>query len=216
MIKRFLSLILVIASIFTLFACEKEKNREYERDVVLSEAKKLIRESESLNFIYYGEGIKYSEKEEDAKGAYYKADFNHLTELGFKTIDELKEKTYKTYTKAYSEIIISTKLSSVIDSDGIQGYARYYQSYSDKEKKNPDHIMVYSKAVILLNDEVEYLYDTLEVAGVKGEVITVTLNVNVKRGDKTQNRVMKVNLIEEESGFRLDSPTYIVFDEELS
>ena len=216
MIKRFLSLVLVLASIFTLFACEKEKNREYDRDVVLSEAKKLIREADTLNFIYYGEGIKYSEKEEDSNGAYYKADFNHLCELGFKTIDELKEKTYATYTKAYSEIIISTKLASVVDTDGIQGYARYYQSYLDKEKKNPDSIMVYSKAVALLTDEVEYLYDTLDVSEVRGEVIYITLNVNVKRGDKTQSRVMKISLIEEESGFRLDSPTYIVFDEELS
>lgn len=216
MIKRLLCLVLILASIFTLFACEKEKNREYDRETVLSEAKKLIRESEILNLVYYGEGIKYSERSEDSNGAYYKADFNHLTELGFTTLDGLKEKTYATYTKEYAEIIISTKLSSVSDSDGIHGYARYYQSYLDKEKKNPDHIMVYSKAIALLTDEVEYLYDTLEVFEVRGEVIYLTLNVNVKREDKTQNRVMKISLIEEESGFRLDSPTYIVFDEELS
>ena len=73
--------------------------------------------------------------------------------------------------------------------------------------------MVYSKALVLLKDEVSYNFDTLEVIGSKKEIVYVTLTVEVRRDENTQMRTLKVGLIEEDNGWRIDTPTYMSYVE---
>ena len=57
--KKILSLILISSLvIISLFSC-KEKNREYDREIVLAAARELIEDSKELNEIYWGKGISY-------------------------------------------------------------------------------------------------------------------------------------------------------------
>jgi len=212
--KKIISTVLIFVIIFSLFSCS-EKDREYDEGEVILAAKELIEASKLLNYVYWGEGIGYIEDENTANGYYYQADFTSLKNLGFRTVDELKELTRATFSTTFSEYVFETKLSSVSDEDGVHSLARYYQKYYDKEMTEPDTIMVYSRAIILLSDEVEYDYDSITVEGSKGQVVYIKINATVKREEKEQTRSLKIGLIEEESGWRLNDATYLVYDEEL-
>lgn len=210
--KRIVSLIIVFGLLCSLVSC-KEKNREYDENEVKLAAESLIRKSAELNYIFWGEGIGYINDASYSVGYYYPADIFSLLSYGIETIDDLKEKTKKVFSSSYSENIFSTVFSSLGDEDEIYGFARYYQKYSDAENKEPECIMVYSNALVLLNDEVSYDFDTLKVIGSKKQTVYVTLSVNVKRGENTQSRELKVGLVEEEGGWRIDTPTYMSYVE---
>lgn len=210
--KRIVSLIIVFGLLCSLVSC-KEKNREYDENEVKITAESLIRKSAELNYIFWGEGIGYINDSSYSVGYYYPADTFSLLSYGIETIDDLKEKAKKVFSLSYSENIFSTVFSSLGDEDEIYGFARYYQKYSDAENKEPECIMVYSKALVLLKDEVSYDFDTLQVVGSKKQTVYVTLSVNVKRGENTQRRELKVGLVEEEGGWRIDTPTYMSYVE---
>ena len=210
--KRIVSLIIVFGLLCSLVSC-KEKNREYDENEVKLAAESLIRKSAELNYIFWGEGIGYINDASYSVGYYYPADIFSLLSYGIETIDDLKEKTRKVFSLSYSENIFSTVFSSLGDEDEIYGFARYYQKYSDAENKEPECIMVYSNALVLLKDEVSYDFDTLKVIGSKKQTVYVTLSVNVKRGENTQTRELKVGLVEEEGGWRIDTPTYMSYIE---
>lgn len=199
--KRFLSILILSAMLLSLISCG-EKNREYDESEVIYAAERLIRRSKILNEIYWGEGIRYYEDAAFANGKYYPADPEHLLELGFETVDGLKTITKNTFSASYSESIFESKLSSSREEEYF-GYARYYQGI--------DRIMVYSDAASFLNDEVKYLYDTLEAVGSRGEVVFVKLSVEISDGENTQTRELEVGLIEEEDGWKIDTPTYMSY-----
>jgi hypothetical protein len=69
--------------------------------------------------------------------------------------------------------------------------------------------MVYKDAKVFLEDTVIYDYDSMKVSDVDEEIIYVTLSVTVINSEnKSQTSSLTVGLIEEENGFRLDTPTY--------
>ena len=210
--KKIISLLTLFALLCSLISCG-EKNREYDESEVKQAAEILISKSAALNQIFWGEGIGYISDSSYSVGYYYPADIFSLYNYGIETVDDLKEKTREVFSFAYSQNIFSTVLSSLNDGDGIYAYARYYQKYSDAEEKVPETIMVYSKALVLLKDEVRYNFDTMEVIGSKKEMVYVTLTVDVVRGENTQTRALKVGLIEEEDGWRIDTPTYMSYVE---
>ena len=210
--KKIISLLTLFALLCSLISCG-EKNREYDESEVKQAAEILISKSAALNQIFWGEGIGYISDSSYSVGYYYPADIFSLYNYGIETVDDLKEKTMEVFSFAYSQNIFSTVLSSLNDGDGIYAYARYYQKYSDAEEKVPETIMVYSKALVLLKDEVRYNFDTMEVIGSKKETVFVTLTVDVVRGENTQTRALKVGLIEEEDGWRIDTPTYMSYVE---
>lgn len=207
--RKIASIILLLAIISTaLISCES--NRSYDEDAVLSEAAYLIEKSERINEIFYGEGIPYDKNESYSNGAYYPADQNYMDGCDFKTVEELEKRLREVYSKGLSDIIVDTKLSSTGNETGILGYARYYQKYVSLDDKTPECIMVYSQADILLDCEVVYDYSSIKVLGSKGEFVIVEISATVTNpeGD-SQKRTIKVNLIEEESGWKLDTPTYL-------
>ena len=210
--KKIISLITLIALLCSLISCG-EKNREYDENEVKQAAEELIRKSDDLNRIFWGEGIGYIEDASYSVGYYYPADIFSLSYYGIETIDDLKDKTQKVFSYSYSQNIFSTVLSSLSDGDGIYAFARYYQKFSDAENKEPECIMVYSNALVLLKDEVYYNFDTLQVVGSKKDTVYVTLSVDIKRDENTQTRSLKVGLIEEENGWRIDTPTYMSYVE---
>lgn len=212
--KKIISLLLIMTAALSLFSCEK--NREYNEGEVAVAARELIPKTADLNIIYWGAGIGYVKNDSTSVGYYYEADPFSLIKYGITTVDDLKEMTRAVFSDSYSSNIFDTKLTSVQDGDEIISYARYYQNYSDAENREPDRIMVYSRAVVLLSDDVTYLPETIKVLYSKKQTVFVSIEASVKRGDKTQTRTITVGLVEEEDGWRIDTPTYISYDEGLN
>lgn len=208
-VKSLLSAILIIAISLSIISCD----RSYDEEEVKSAAKSLIESSAVLNEIYWGEGIAYVENESTSNGAYYEANCVYLNEYGFTTLEELKEMTRAVFSAEYCEIIFSTTLSSVYDEDELQIYARYYQKYTDEYMTKPECIMVYSLAVPLVKGKAEYQLDTLEVIGSEDETVFVSVLATVSCDGKTQTQILKIGLIEQKDGWRLDTPTYLSYND---
>ena len=198
-----LTLIVIIA-----FLSSCSNDREYVETEVIESANALIKKSEKLNDLYYGYGIAYVDNESESVGAYYRADPFSLDYFGVENLRDIEELTYECYSFDMSQSIISTKLSSISDENGIQGYARYYQKYSALDDSE-ECIMVYKNASVYLTDKVVYDYDSIRVLGSKGEEVFVEIDITVSNSDgKTQNQTLKISFVEESSGWRINSPTY--------
>ena len=215
-IKAFLLTIVVIFSVFCTVSCknkdtDKKKDREYNEQEVLNSAVDLIKKSEVLNEIYYGHGIECDTGDiNNSSGYYFPADILSLNKFGIEKFDDIKTLTRACFTEAQSDLMINTVLNSVKDTSGnIINLARYYPAYDTLNPSVETCIMVYSKYNVLLKDEVEYLYDTVRVSDVDGDTIYVEIDVKVKNSKGSiQEKTLKIGLIEENNGFRIDTPTY--------
>ena len=197
--KKVFSILIILATLLLASSCG-DKNRKYDEAEVKAAAEVLIRKSKKLNDVFWGAGIPYVEDDSYKNGPYYPADLKALSELGVKTVDDIMEKTCEVFSKEYSDSIYESVFMAKAGDYGMAGYTRYYQDV--------DIIMVYTRYTPLLVDEIEYLYDSISVLGSKGDIVTVKITVNVTRDGDTQTRDIKINLVEEKSGWRIDSPTY--------
>ena len=204
--KLILLTIVVIILCFSLVSCDKD--REYDEAEVLAAAKILIAKSEKLNEIYYGTGINYTDDKNASNGYYYPADYNSAMSFGIETVDDIIALTEECFTTVMTNSIVSTKLSSVSDDDGIKSFARYYQKYNALDN-TPECIMVYTEATVYLTDEIIYHYDRMTVSHSEKEEVFVNIPVTVinSEGDY-QEQTLSVSLLEEENGWRINSPTY--------
>ena len=210
--KKIITLILVFSLILSLSLGLSSCDREYDENEVREVAVNLIEKSLFLNEIYWGEGIPYITSVSTA--LYCEANFLALSELGFYTVDELKKQTEEVFSKNYCEDIFSTSFSSIKDGEEIEFYARYYQKYEDEFQTVPISIMVYTRFENLLPDEVEYLYDTLTVTHSEKDVVYVKVQAKVtKDAEHSQIREMIIGLIEEENGWRIDTSTYLKYND---
>ena len=101
--KKILTVVLIFATLLSVFSCGK-KNRDYDEYEVVGAAETLIKKSRTLNEIYWGAGIGYYENDSYADGTYYPADPVSLYELGFETLDELREKTGQSLDDHFREV----------------------------------------------------------------------------------------------------------------
>lgn len=202
--KKTICFILILTVILSLLSCG-EKDRDYDEYEVKNAAETLIRRSAALNDIYWGRGIGFFEDDNYADGSYLPADPASLYELGFTTLDQLKGKTEKVFSKKYCESIFESSFVSDADA-GTSTTKRYYQGI--------DCIMVYSKANVFLTDKVTYLYDTIEATRSSGDTVFVKITVKVERGELSQQRDIEIGLVEEDDGWRIDTPTYVSYRQE--
>ena len=213
-IKRLLSLVLILITVFSLFfmtSC----NRRYDEAEVISATEALLRRAEMLNEVYYGDGIQYLDIGH-TEGYYHEADPIHLATLGFTTIEQLKSLTLETFTVGYSNQIFGTKLSMIEDEEGIQEMTRYYQKYDTSDILTPVCIMVYKNAKKTLRSDIEYDYSTIRVTGVKRQTVFVTVTAEVTNDEgKSQLVDIELDLIEEDDGWRIDNPCYANYNDSL-
>ena len=204
--KKALSIILVVLmllSTLTMTSC----NRKFDEAEVISEAKRLLKTAEMLNVVYYGSGIEYIDSEA-AIGYYKEAERLHLETLGFHTIGELKEITEQTFSAKYTNTVYTTILSSMKDGITVISNARYYQVYHE-ETNEPIRIMVNTNFTPMLKGPIEYDYDSMRVEGSKKEKVNLLVDATVSNSEgETQTVTVKVSLVEEENGWRIDAPTY--------
>ena len=202
--------------LFVLFLCAAialnilvSCDRTYDEDEVKAAAQVLLENSKTVNEIFYGKGLRYDEESELTYGIYSPADEEHLAALGVSNTEGLKTLTKRVYTNELCEIIFSTKLSSVKDTDGeVKELRRYY----DGKFGDSTVIMVYTEAFVNYDNDIDYLYETLTVTGADGEYINIEVDVLLTSiyGEPRTDRV-KFSLLEEENGFRLDTWSFVTF-----
>ena len=212
--KKIISVFLIL--ILTLGALVSCGDKKYDEEAVKTEAKRLIEESKVLNDIYWGEGIHYLDDKNSSDGIYYRAQESYHYLLGFTTVDELISLTEKTFSDGYCSNIEETVLKSIQDGENSMIPARYYQKYNyDKNGKiiGKDCIMVNAEWDRIFYGEVEYDYDSIVVIGSEGETVYVKINATVTFEDyEPQTREIRVSLVEENDGWKIDSPTYLNYD----
>lgn len=202
-IKRILSITVILALLLTsLASC----NRAFDEEEVISAAKELLKSAEKLNYIYYGDGIKYYDNSEAAISIYREAQKSHLDELGFHTVEELKAMTEETFTAGYSQIMYSSVLDTLRVDDTIVGYKRYY------DQENEDGtitLMVNMQYESLLKSTIVYDYDSITVKKSIKERVYLSVNAVVINAEGDSRSVeITINLVEEEDGWRIDNPVW--------
>ena len=202
-IKRILSITVILALLLTsLASC----NRAFDEEEVISAAKELLKSAEKLNYIYYGDGIKYFDESEAAISIYREAQKSHLDELGFHTVEELKSMTEETFTDGYSQIMYSSVLDTLRVDDTIVGYKRYY------DQENEDGtitLMVNMQYEPLLKSTIVYDYDSITVKKSVEERVYLSVNAVVINTEGDSRSVeITINLVEEEDGWRIDNPVW--------
>ena len=196
---------LLLFSVLVLSFC----NRRYNEEEVLAAGKELLKSSEMLNIVYFGSGIKYFDSEEKVGVYYCKADKIHLEELGFSTIEELKKITEETFSARYSATVYSTVLTSLKNENGVIVTPARYHQQTDENTGEPTEILVHSNYPALFKSELEYDYDSLRVDGSKKENVYLSVDATVTNEEgKSQATTITFSLIEEESGWRINSTTY--------
>jgi hypothetical protein len=206
--KKIISLVILCVMICTtLISCDND--RDYDEAVVLSSAYGLIEKSHKLNELLYGPGLEFSD---EGVGKYKLATEESLEKYGISTVDDMKAMVSEIFSESYSKIIFASDVfSSVKVDDVIKSYARYYQSYD--ENGNPNGIMVLSDYDYPLRGTYTYT-DSLKVYDVEGEIIIVEAVVTAtSESGKTKNLNFKIRLYEEPFGWKLISPTYVVYNE---
>ena len=210
MSKRILSFLLILVVFFTVLSIVGcgEKNREYDENEVLEASRNLIPKSVILNELFYGYGIAADLSSTKFNGVYYEADFISQDKFKINSVDEMKSKIKECFSSDYSNLIISTKLSSILDENGTPiALVRYYQDPTDTEI-----IMVNKDASVDLKDKLEYLYDSLRVVESRGQEVFVAIDVKITTEDKKeQTRTVEVALIEENGEWKINSPTYTTY-----
>jgi hypothetical protein len=204
--NKIVSLLLVIVAFVSLLSFTS-CNRKYDKEEVIAAAKALLKDAELLNEVYYGSGIRYYDIEIENAGYYKRADDEHLKELGFSTVNELKTLTEKTFSYSYSQNVFSTILIGLKEDGKVVSAARYYQ-YTNEETEE-SYIMVYTKHEAILKDKISYDYDSVRVERSKKENVYVKVDATVtnSQGD-SQKVTITVVLIEEANGWRICNPTY--------
>lgn len=207
-----LCLVMLLSGLLLTSCKEEEKDRTYDSEVVLREASLLVEKSKLINFIFWGDGIPTLEGDDaEVIGKYTEADSTFLKQNGIKSIDKLKEMTSEVYDKAFCDTIFETKLAALQDVDGnMINLVRYYQKTSKNEKGEEIQgpIMVHTEALAICESNPTYHIDTLTIVGVSGQIVHLTIDVSYGT-DSSERITIPVDLIEEESGWRLVSPTYV-------
>ncbi len=217
--KRLLLLLAVISILFSLFSCSDNEDkdvpdREYNAAEVEQAAKILIEKSLSLNEILYGKGLEWEEGESNEN--YKKASSASLSHYGINTVDELKKKISEVFSSKYIESLNKSDVfSSVKDGDTIRFYTRYFD---DEDENGKSCIFVYTNYDYELKNGYEYITEPKAI-GADGDIVivkaTVRASIYGENGQivKVRDFEHEIKMIEENGAWRLNSETYIVYDE---
>ncbi len=186
-------------------------NREYNEQEVAAAAEELIKSSELLTEIYFGDGIPFISEGEFASN-YRPANTEYLEKIGVKYIKDLKNLTRGTFSESESEFLFSIFLSRV-DSDEFVGAVHYIPSYEgEDEEKRETGILVYKdrekSALVNSSEKTVHNYSTIKVLYSEGERVKISLESTVVCDDgRMQTQINEIYLVEEDAGWRLDSQT---------
>ena len=205
--KKIIAVILSLITLLSLISCEVD--REYDEDEVITAARELVERSYSVNELLWGEGLEFGE---DGVGVYKAATSDSLKKYGIDSVEDMKNKVREVYSSSYSEKIFTSDIFTSVKIDNvIKGYARYSQKYGENDE--PTELLVRTDYDFSLKGS--YVYkDVFEVVDVEGEIIVISATVTAtSHTGKTKDISCELRLIEEQSGWRLVSPSYVVYNE---
>jgi hypothetical protein len=85
--------------------------------------------------------------------------------------------------------------------------ARYYQAVNEETRET--YIMVNSNFTPMFKDSIVYDYESMKAEKSVREKVYVSVNATVTNAEGlSQNITLMINLVEEDSGWRIDNPTY--------
>jgi hypothetical protein len=207
-----------VALTLNLFSCKKKGKddvvevppREYVESEVIENAVALLEEAVDINTVLWGVGILPVENEED--GAYRACQEEELMRYGIRCVADIRTLTESVYSKAMCKTVESTVLGNVRDeNESIVSYVRYYD-LTDKETGDVT-LMVKTDAYVYFEKPITYHSETVKVKGVKGEVITLTVEVTLYDEENVPHeKTLTFSMIEEADGWKLHSPTYMKYD----
>lgn len=183
--KKLLSIILILIFSLSLFSCASVSDEE-----AIEIVKDLVSRSEKLNEIYYGKGLSY-DPESEVEGSGY---FTVAEDAPYRTKSELISETRGVFSEEMAANIITVYFDGA-ESYDVPLYARYITGLDGyltvkADYKNP------------VQSVYKYDYSTIKLTKntrnkIKAEITTVD-------GSET----VTVELVNEDNGYRIDSPTY--------
>lgn len=213
--KKIISLIIAILILSTmLFSCSVS----YTEEEIIEVAKNLIESSYDVNEIYFGKGLPVDEDYDDISSYVDNAEDLSAEDLevesvqyvgvdpesGYSTLDDLKNIALKVYSKEYCEDIFIPAFEGVSDEDtGSVKYSRFMINLYDTLCERKD---IVEDGPVLLRT---YKLDTIKVQEMKENRCKITVKATLDDGYELDVRLFLVKN-EDGSGWRLDTPTYIV------
>ena len=184
---------------------------KYTDEELITAAKPLVERSGLINDIFYGEGMPYVsgnlENGAASTGNYSPIDPMYLDKIGVKNVEELKKLTSEVYSLGVCNVIYTTKLSSVGDGSSIAGYAEYVEL--------PAGFCIYTKRTNYINAEAHFHTDTLTVVKNTKNIKVLKMDVTLTQGEEIQQRQKEFRIVNENGVWKLDSMTYIAWDDEF-
>lgn len=185
---KVISLIMLIATLaISVIGCGKVSE-----DEALTIIEGLIKDAYELNEVYYGKGISYknSGNPNDLYMPTYEND-------KFALKNKLVKRTYEVFSQSYAESLISLAFGgaqSEINQGSIQ--PRYITLDDDPQ----GWILVNTDYEPLVKKVAEYDFTTINIIKISRRFIEATIKT-------TENDEVKVTIVKEEMGWRLDSAT---------
>lgn len=218
-VKSYFLLVLSLFTLFSLFGCTDEStpptyNREFVASEVEAAAKILIERSIDFNEILYGKGIEY---EDDHSNSIYKpAADAALQKYGIRSVEDLKFKLSEVFSSGYIDQINKSDIfNPVVDDGGVRRYTRYFDK---TDEDGNTKLFVNAVYDYVLKNTYEYITDPKAVRS-SGDVVIVKATVRATIKDeegnvkKARDFDHEIKLVEESSGWRIHSSTYIVYNE---
>lgn len=198
-ISIFLSLIFIVLS---LTACGSPP----EADEIRPVAEALIEASYEINDIFFGEGLPAIERDSEfaiENHVYYmdeEGNYDYIAEdCPYQTTDQIKAAAEQVYSADYLASLYETMFVGVADEHAGMLYARYLDTDEGLKKSNIHASMIEAKRV--------YDYDSMTIVKPSNNRF---VNVEFDTHLEGESEIMRVRLtlVKEENGWRLDSPTY--------
>lgn len=197
-----LTTIIFIFIVLSLTSCGKPPEAAEIRPV----AEALIEASYEINDIFFGEGLPAIERDSEfaiENHVYYmdeEGNYDYITEdCLYQTTDQIKAAAEQVYSADYLTSIYETMFVGVADEHAGMLYARYLDTDEGLKKSNIHESMIEAKRI--------YDYDTMTIVEPSNDrFVNVEFDTHLE-GESEITRV-RLTLVKEENGWRLDSPTY--------
>lgn len=177
-------------------------------DEVLPVARTLIEKSVLVNTIMIGDGFPTGN---EAFGEFLYGDRAFEDEHNLHSVEDILTLT----ASVYSTPIYTVLYDDVITKDGV--LPPDYQNRAVTDTNPSGGVLVHRDREGWYKDTThEYLYDTMTMTAASQDAATVTLTVRVQpEGYEPREKEISLNLIRNETGWRLDKLTYVAYDYSL-
>ena len=201
--KKLISFLILFVLLINICACSEQK---YDREEIVKEVEPLLKESQILNDIYFGEGIPLKVNGYTV-GVYCEADMSMLSQYGLTDLESIRTKTAEVFSVSMCAWLEEIAFNSFKTGITVEG-ARYYE---DPEKEG--RIMVRTTADVYVDGTVTYDLSSLKIVSQRKNIVSTEISATVTTpSGKQRSDTIKLDLIKEQDGWRLHSPTYFVYD----